>query len=53
MTQNLWDASKAVRSKREVYSNTILSPETSNISNKQPNLTTKAIREGRTKKTQL
>ena len=36
-------------SKREVYSNTILTQETRNISNKQPNLTPKAIRE-RTKK---
>ena len=31
-------------SKREVYSNTILSQETRNISNKQPNLTPKPIR---------
>ena len=45
-TQNLWDAAKAV------YSNTILLQETRNISNKQPNLTLKAIRERRTKKTQ-
>ena len=37
-------------SKREVYSNTILPQETRNISNKQPNLTPKAIRERRTKK---
>ena len=29
----------------EVYSNTILPQETRNISNKQPNLTPKAIRE--------
>ena len=36
-------------SKREVYTNTILPPETRNISNKQPNLTPKAIRERRTK----
>ena len=36
-------------SKREVYSNTILPQETRNTSNKQPNLTPKAIRE-RTKK---
>ena len=36
-------------SKREVYSNTILTQETSNISNKQPNVTPKAIRERRTK----
>ena len=38
--------------KREVYSNTILPQETRNISNKQPNLTPKTIREGRTKNTQ-
>ena len=37
-------------SKKEVYSNTILPQETRKISNKQPNLTTKAIRERRTKK---
>ena len=37
-------------SKMEVYSNTILPQKTRNISNKQPNLTTKAIRERRTKK---
>ena len=37
--------------KMEVYSNTILPQETRNISNKQPNLTSKAIRERRTKKT--
>ena len=37
------------RSKREVYRNTILPQETRNISNKQPNLTPKAIRERRTK----
>ena len=36
-------------SKREVYSNTILPQETRNISNKQPTLTPKAIRERRTK----
>ena len=36
-------------SKREVYSNTILAQETRGISNKQPNLTPKAIRERRTK----
>ena len=38
-------------SKRVVYSNTILPQETRNISNKQPNLTPKAIRE-RTNKPQ-
>ena len=37
-------------SKREVYSNTILPQGTRKISNKQPNLTPKAIRERRTKK---
>ena len=37
-------------SKREVYSNTSLPQETINISNKQPNLTPKAIRARRTKK---
>ena len=39
-------------SKREVYSNTSLHQETGNISNKQPNLAPKAIRERRTKKPQ-
>ena len=34
-----------ISSKREVYSNTILPQETRNISDKQPNLTPKAIRE--------
>ena len=37
-------------SKREVYSNTILPQERRKISNKQPKLTPKAIRERRTKK---
>ena len=36
--------------KREVYSNTSLPQETRNISNKQPNLTPKAIRERRRRK---
>ena len=36
-------------SKKEVYSNTILPQQTRHISNKQPNLTPKAIRERRTK----
>ena len=39
-------------SKREVYSYTILTQETRNISNKQPNLKPKAIRERRTKEPQ-
>ena len=37
-------------SKRDVYGNRILPQETRNISNKQPNLTPKAITERRTKK---
>ena len=40
-------------SKREVYSNTILPQETRNISNKQPNVTPKAIRERTTKNPKL
>ena len=39
-------------SKREVYSNTSLPQEIRKISNKQPKLTPKATREGRTNKTQ-
>ena len=39
-------------SKMEVYSNKILPQETRKISNKQPNLTSKATRERRTNKTQ-
>ena len=39
-------------SKREVYSNKFLPQETRNISNKQPNLTPKAIRKRRTKNPQ-
>ena len=39
-------------SKREVYSNTSLPQETRKISNKQPNLTPKAMREKRTKNPQ-
>ena len=38
-------------SKRKVHNNTILPQETRNISNKQLNLTPKAIRERRTRKT--
>ena len=41
------------RSKREVYSNTILPQETRKIPNKQPNLTPKATTERRTNKTWL
>ena len=36
-------------SKREVYSNTVLPQETRNTSNKQPNLTPKAIRKAEQK----
>ena len=39
-------------SKREVYTNTILSQETRKISNKQPNLTPQATRERSTNKAQ-
>ena len=39
-------------SRSEVYSNTSVPQETRNISNKQPNLTPKAMRERRTKKPQ-
>ena len=39
--------------KREVYSNTILPQETRKNSNKQPNITSKAIRERRTKNPKL
>ena len=51
MTQNLWDPAKAVLRGKFIAINTILPQETRNISNKQPNLTPKAIRE-RTKKPQ-
>ena len=39
-------------SKKEVYTNTNVPQETRKISNKQPNLTPKAIKERRTKKPQ-
>ena len=51
MIQKPMEHSKS-SSKREVYSNTMLPQETRKISNKQPNLTPRATREGRTKKTQ-
>ena len=50
-TQNLWDAGKAVL-RGKFIAIKILPQETRNISNKQPNLTPKAIRERRTKKPQ-
>ena len=40
-TQNLRDAAKAVSSKREVYSNTILPQEIRKTLNRQPNFTPK------------
>ena len=49
MTQNPWDAAKVVSSKRKVYSNTIPPQQMRKISNKQRNLTPKAVRERRTK----
>ena len=48
MTQKPMGYSKS-SSKREDYNNTFLPQEKRNISNKQPNLTPKAIRERRTK----
>ena len=51
MTQNLWDAAKAVlRGKFIAIQSYLKKQETRNISNKQPNLTPKAISE-RTRKT--
>ena len=50
MTQNLWDAAKAVLRGKVIAIQ--LPQETRNISNKQLNLTHKAIRERRTKKPQ-
>ena len=52
-----WNSKKAgvaisISDKIEVYSNTILPQETRNNSEKQPNLTSKTIRERRTKKPQ-
>ena len=47
-TQNLWDIAKAVL-RGKFYSNTILSQERTKSANKQPNLTPKTAREGRTK----
>ena len=53
-TQNLWDAAKAVlRGKFIGIQSYLKKQETRKISNKQPNLTHKAIRERRTKKLQI
>ena len=49
MAQNLWDAAKAVLRGKFIL---IRPQETRNISNKQPNLPCKAIRERKTKKPQ-
>ena len=43
--------SRKSSSKREVYSNTVLSQDTGKITNKQPNFTSKMTRERRTNKT--
>ena len=43
--------SRKSSSKREVYSNTVLSQDTVKITNKQPNFTSKMTRERRTNKT--
>ena len=51
MTQNLWDAAKAVL-RGKFINNTILPQETKKILNKQPLLTPKTTRERRTNKTQ-
>ena len=49
--QNLWDAAKAVL-RRKFIANSSSPQEKRKISNKQSNLTPKAIRERRTKKPQ-
>ena len=49
MTQNLWDAAKAILREKFIAIQSYLKKQ--EISNKQPNLTPKAIRERRTKKT--
>ena len=48
-TQSLWNTEKS-SSKKEVYSNTILSQETRKTSNRQPNFTPKTTGKRRTKK---
>ena len=51
MTQNLWDAAKAVL-RRKFIANLISPQETRKTSNKQSNLTPKALRREKNKKTQ-
>ena len=51
MTQNLWDATKAVLRGKFIAIRPHLKKQ-EKISNKQSNLTSKAMREGRTKKPQ-
>ena len=51
MIQNLWDAAKAVLRGKFIAIQAYLRKQ-EKISNKQPNLTPIAIREGRTNKTQ-
>ena len=52
VTQNLWDAAKAVLRGKFIAVQSYLKKQR-NISNKQPNLTPEAIRERRTKKPQI
>ena len=52
MTQNLWNEAKAILWGKFIP-NTILPQETRNISNKQPNLTPKTMRERRNKTPKL
>ena len=50
MTQNLWDAAKAILREKFIAIQSYLKKQ--EISNKQPNLTPTAIRERRTKNPQ-
>ena len=51
-TQSLWDAGKAVLRGKFITIQSYLKKQ-ENLSNKQPNLTPKAIRETRTKNSQI
>ena len=51
-TQSLWDAAKAVLRGKFITIQSYLKKQ-ENLSNKQPNLTPKAIRETRTKNSQI
>ena len=52
MTKNLWDVAKAVLRGKFIAIQSYLKKQKKKISNKQPNLTPKKIRERRTKKPQ-